>query len=91
MFDFGYKIIPSLALVDNVHIGTELNGYRGSPHRSKRLIKKLTRGTKQRRYRDRITTPLMEQVPRGEALIIGNTMYMHPAFIEQMKQEEPRP
>ena len=58
----GINVIPSALLPSRsiVHTGHWLDGYRPSKNRSKRLIKKLTQGTKKNPFR-RIVREMQEE------------------------------
>jgi hypothetical protein len=81
----GIKIIESPLMVDRHHVGTWLNGYRASRHRSERIKKKLLRGTRKRRARvsamiDVVPKREMYQLPTGE--VVG-----HPATIAEVVRQ----
>jgi hypothetical protein len=81
----GVKIIASPLMVDQVHVGTWLNGYRASRHRSRRVSKKLLRGS---RKRQPIIGPMIESVPKREMYQLPTGEIVgHPATIAEVKRQ----
>ena len=78
----GIRVIESALMVNQVHVGTWLNGYRATPNRSQRLTKKLLRGTRNRRP---IIEAMIEAVPKREMYQLPTgEMVGHPATIAEV-------
>jgi len=80
----GFQLVGNPILIEREHIGTWLNSYKPSKHRSKRLIKKLTRGQK---YKRSLTEPIFITVPKKEVIRLGNMIIGHPEIINRLKEE----
>lgn len=82
---FGIKFISSPLMVDRQHVGYQLNGYRGSRNRSRRVQKKLIHGTRKRRP---VVEPIIEIVPKREMYQLPTgEMVGHPDTIAELKRQ----
>lgn len=80
-----YRIIESPLMVEEVHIGHWLNGYRASRNRSRRIWKKLVYGTRKRRAR---IWPMTETRPKMDAFMTpGGMIICHPVIAEKLRRE----
>lgn len=81
----GVKIIESALMVDRIHVGTWLNGYQASRHRSERCKKKLLWGTRKRRPR---VSAMIEVVPKREMYQLPTgELVGHPATIAEVRRQ----
>lgn len=82
---YGIRLIPSLTMVEHMHVGDWLNGYVASANRSERTKKKLLKGTRKTR---KIITPIIESRPKNEVFQLPNgDIVAHPFIIEEIKRQ----